>query len=367
MTETADATSADLEEHHWKDRRLISWSIRVVAVAIPLLGAAGVTMLHFLALDRPESLGARLLFWGGVVLGSIAVALFLERWTRRLLPFAVLLRMSLAFPGEAPNRLLVAFREGNAKRLEAQLVDGAISAEASAAQKLVSLVGLLRHHDHKTRGHAERVCAYAELTGRELGLDEADIDKLKWAALIHDVGKLSVPPHVLNSDEPPSDDDRQLIRNHPVSATAYLGVVSGWLGEWAHAALEHHERWDGEGYPSGLTGEEIASLDLSQAEWVVLSACQSGRGSFVSGEGLLGLRRGFEIAGARTLVTALWRVDDRATREWMVELYRNSLAGGGAAEAVRDASRTVIDRRREAGRSDHPFYWAGFVAAGDWR
>ena len=116
-----------------------------------------------------------------------------------------------------------------------------------------------------------------------------------------------------------------------------------------------------------LTAEEVASLDLSGVEWVVLSACETGIGKVQSGEGVLGLRRAFETAGAGTLILSLWRVEDQASREWMRRLYQGRLRGLSTAEAVRNASLGMIRNRRARGRSIHPFFWGGFIAAGDWR
>jgi CHAT domain-containing protein/tetratricopeptide (TPR) repeat protein len=116
-----------------------------------------------------------------------------------------------------------------------------------------------------------------------------------------------------------------------------------------------------------LTSEEIATLDLSGVEWVVLSACESGLGRIQSGEGVLGLRRAFQVAGARTLITSLWKVEDESTREWMRHLYEGRLDGMSTAEAVRHASLAILQARRAMGRSTHPFFWGAFAAAGDWR
>ncbi len=116
-----------------------------------------------------------------------------------------------------------------------------------------------------------------------------------------------------------------------------------------------------------LTAEEVAALDLQRVEWAVLSACSTGIGEVRSGEGVFGLRRAFFSAGARTLITSLWPVQDAATQEWMAELYRARFDDRlGAAHSVREASLRVLQRRRERGASDAPFYWAGFVGAGDW-
>jgi CHAT domain-containing protein len=117
-----------------------------------------------------------------------------------------------------------------------------------------------------------------------------------------------------------------------------------------------------------LTAAEVAALNLEGVEWAVLSACETARGDVQDGEGVLGLRRGFAIAGARTLVSSLWAVDDASTGRWMDALYAARFGRHlDTAEAVREAQRAVLKARRAEGESDHPYYWAGFVAAGDWQ
>lgn len=117
-----------------------------------------------------------------------------------------------------------------------------------------------------------------------------------------------------------------------------------------------------------LTAEEVASLDLEGVEWAVLSACDTGVGEVKAGEGVFGLRRAFQIAGARTVVMSLWAVDDQSARSWMQSLYEGRLQKRlSTADAIRAASLTVLQGRRSRGESTHPFYWAAFVAAGDWR
>ncbi|MDX2472342.1 MAG: CHAT domain-containing tetratricopeptide repeat protein [Candidatus Krumholzibacteria bacterium] len=117
-----------------------------------------------------------------------------------------------------------------------------------------------------------------------------------------------------------------------------------------------------------LTAEEIASLDLSGVVWAVLSGCDTGRGTPAVGEGLLGLQRAFQMAGARTVISSLWPVRDQDAQLWMNELYRARLVDGlDTAESVRRASRRTLNARRADGSSGHPLAWAAFVAAGDWR
>ena len=116
-----------------------------------------------------------------------------------------------------------------------------------------------------------------------------------------------------------------------------------------------------------LTAEEVAGLNLNGVEWAVLSACDTGLGEIRAGEGVFGLRRAFQVAGARTVIMSLWPVDDQATRAWMRALYEARFRRGlSTADAVHSASVTVLSERRAKKQSTLPVYWAAFVAAGDW-
>jgi hypothetical protein len=117
-----------------------------------------------------------------------------------------------------------------------------------------------------------------------------------------------------------------------------------------------------------LTAEEVSSLDLRGVEWVVLSACDTGVGDVRTGEGVFGLRRAFAAAAAHTTIMSLWSVEDQSTREWMGHLYRARLERNiTTVEAVTAAGRAILRDRRARRLSTHPFYWAAFVAAGNWR
>ena len=126
-----------------------------------------------------------------------------------------------------------------------------------------------------------------------------------------------------------------------------------------------------------LTALEVAELDLSGVELAVLSACETGLGQVAGGEGLLGLQRAFQTAGARTVVASLWHVDDRFTRLLMERFYENLWRKKlGKLEALREAQLWLL---REGGSRGldllpevqggrlPPFYWAAFVLSGDWR
>jgi CHAT domain-containing protein/Tfp pilus assembly protein PilF len=114
-----------------------------------------------------------------------------------------------------------------------------------------------------------------------------------------------------------------------------------------------------------LLAEEIVALDLRGVEWAVLSACDTGAGVVAAGEELFGLRRAFQIAGARTVIVSLWPVDDETTRQWMDAVYRARFIGNASTPAsIRTATVKIIAARRARGLSTHPAHWGAFVAAG---
>jgi CHAT domain-containing protein/tetratricopeptide (TPR) repeat protein len=119
------------------------------------------------------------------------------------------------------------------------------------------------------------------------------------------------------------------------------------------------ERPSSDGDDGIVTALELADLNLEGTELVVLSACDTGLGDIRSGEGVLGLRRAFALAGARTIVMSLWRVPDEATRQLMEHFYTALKAGAGRVEAMREAQ-TAMKRKRPRVRD-----WAAFITEGD--
>lgn len=111
-----------------------------------------------------------------------------------------------------------------------------------------------------------------------------------------------------------------------------------------------------------LSGLEASSLDLAGTELVVLSACETGLGKAVAGDGVYGLRRAFAIAGAETLVMSLWEVDTGRTRELMTAYYEALAGGAGRSEAMRRAQLGML----AAPATSHPNLWAAFLVSGRW-
>jgi putative nucleotidyltransferase with HDIG domain len=197
------------------------------------------------------------------LLGSaMLVALVVERAARRVLPLAVLLQLSLAFPDRAPSRFTMARTAGNVRRLEERIdrakQTGVEDDPAKAARQILELVAALSAHDRKTRGHSERVRAYTDMLAGELDLSERDRDRLRWAALLHDIGKLRVPGRILNKAGKPDRFEWERLQAHPAAGAAIAEPLFPWLDRWATTIVQHHERFDGRGYPAGLEGEEIS-------------------------------------------------------------------------------------------------------------
>ncbi|MCU0685698.1 MAG: CHAT domain-containing protein, partial [Polyangiaceae bacterium] len=112
-----------------------------------------------------------------------------------------------------------------------------------------------------------------------------------------------------------------------------------------------------------LTARELAGVDLYGTKLVVLSACETGLGRIATGEGVYGLRRALTIAGAESQVTSLWRVDDGSTAQLMGSYFGALRDGVGRSQALRQAQLGLLKQERYR----HPYYWAAFVASGDWR
>ncbi len=229
---------------------------------IPLVGAFLLLRVVSDMLYRPPGLiGLAVWFLQAAAIGS-TTSFALDRLSTRLLPLAALCNMSLVFPDQAPSRFSTSLRSGSVRKLEQRIdqarTEGLGATETEAAVEALQLISMLGHHDRLTRGHTDRVRAYADIIAVELGLSDEERGKLAWGVLLHDIGKITVPSEVLNKIEKLTDDEWTLLRAHPAASAELLAPLSDWLGEWLGAAAEHHERWDGNGYPNGLAGTDIS-------------------------------------------------------------------------------------------------------------
>ncbi|MFD7130074.1 HD-GYP domain-containing protein [Streptomyces sp. NPDC059894] len=129
--------------------------------------------------------------------------------------------------------------------------------ERAAHQATIrALVQAVDIKDGYTRGHSERVGQASMMIARELGMDEGRVEVLRFAGILHDVGKLGVPTRLLRKDGPLTPEERRVIELHPEYGHEITRGIS-FLGEARSAILHHHERVDGSGYPYGLVGSQI--------------------------------------------------------------------------------------------------------------
>jgi hypothetical protein len=250
------------DRHEWQRRPFLSLLLRCAAVALPALATLGVAVGLSRALPRPSGAAGVVLWYVGLSAAMLATALIVERGARRLLPLAALLNVSLLFPDEAPRRFAVARRVGSPRALQRHVEElrtsAPESAELSRMQRVLELGAALSIHDRRTRGHSERVRIFTDLLAEEMGLSADDRARLRWASLLHDIGKLMVPAAVLRKPSALSDEEWETVRKHPEEGDRIIAPLRDWLGPWSAAVIDHHERWDGKGYPRGLAGREIS-------------------------------------------------------------------------------------------------------------
>ena len=236
---------------------VVGVSLRLLPILVGTLAVWAATRL----LPRPSGWWI-VAWWFGLVVIAQGTVWSLNRWTARLLPMSMLLRLSLVFPDKAPSRVATALRSGNVEKLNREVteaIDNGLPVEINEAiRTALSMVRTLSTHDKGTRGHSERVRAYSEVIAEELGLSVEIREKVRWGAILHDIGKLSVPSEILNLPGRPSPEQWDILRRHPGEGARMLAPLADWLGDAFHACDHHHERWDGKGYPYGLAGDAIS-------------------------------------------------------------------------------------------------------------
>lgn len=114
----------------------------------------------------------------------------------------------------------------------------------------------LETRDLYTGGHIHRVLNYATALARKLGLPQDEIETLQYVAMLHDIGKIGIPDHILHSTEPLNEENWRLMKGHSAKGASMLSRIPA-LARFAPYVHHHHERWDGKGYPDGLKGENI--------------------------------------------------------------------------------------------------------------
>ena len=239
--------------NQWRPYRLMSLGLRAVVLCVPI----GIALLASMLLGHVVPPGSGLLGIiriAAIVAGSSAAMMGATSLMQRLMPLVLLLKVSLVFPDAAPSRFQVALR----RRVDPATISAGGDSPAEVTAELANLLSRLNRHHRLTRGHSERVRAYADLVAEEMGLSEHERMQLRWAALLHDIGKLTVPVEVLDLPGRPDAEQWKFIANHPRQGEVLAQPIVTWLGPFAAGIWEHHEKFDGSGYPNKLAGTEIS-------------------------------------------------------------------------------------------------------------
>jgi HD-GYP domain-containing protein (c-di-GMP phosphodiesterase class II) len=148
--------------------------------------------------------------------------------------------------------LLRVFSQDRVERYSATL-------ELSRAYRgtVMLLADVVEHEDGYTASHCRSVVELVQAVAEEMGVNPNTRQELEFAALLHDVGKISIPKEILNKPSTLEPDEWELMKTHTIEGQFMLDRVGGMLGRVGEIVRSCHERWDGTGYPDGLAGEEI--------------------------------------------------------------------------------------------------------------
>jgi HD-GYP domain-containing protein (c-di-GMP phosphodiesterase class II) len=252
----------DNPEDRWRDHPWLARVFRLSILLIPILIAFLFALAATTAWGAYEGFWPNVGRWLTIAAASTVLLIVLQMLAKRLLPLAALFSLTLVFPDSAPSRFGLALRTGTTRQLEAKMkhIDGEGLGDTprEAAETMLELVAGLSRHDRMTRGHSERVRAYSRMIGEEMDLERDELDRLHWAGLLHDVGKHYVPAEILNKPGRLTDEEFDVIKTHPEHGQRLVAPLVDWLGPSAAAVWEHHERWEGGGYPTGVSSRETA-------------------------------------------------------------------------------------------------------------
>ena len=177
------------------------------------------------------------------------------------------------------------------------------------------LVNALEAKDPYSRGHSARIADLSAMVAAEMGLEDEDVEAVRTAGRLHDIGKIGIREEVLVKQGPLTDDEYEHVKQHVVVGSQILAPLTH-LREVIHYVRSHHERWDGRGYPDGLKGEEIPIGARILAVVEVYDALTTSR-----------------------------PYQEKMSSEFAIERMRD-LTGTGIATDVFDALEAVVNRRQ---------------------
>jgi putative nucleotidyltransferase with HDIG domain len=243
--------------------------VYTTAVAV-LVSALAVGLVACLVSTAGDAQLARQIGWNllaialsaGIIAAAAAwlvirrVTLPLQRLSLTMSAMASAGELQKDFPsaGGGPEVQLI---EETFRSLLVSLDESRQARERSYVEAVGAVVTAADARDQETTGHSFRVALYAVELARSMGFARGDLKAIEWGALLHDVGKMVVPDHILRKVGPLTDDEWLIMRQHPSWGFDMLAEVRFLQKAALDIIYSHHERWDGLGYPRGLAGEEI--------------------------------------------------------------------------------------------------------------
>jgi putative nucleotidyltransferase with HDIG domain len=228
------------------DPDLSDWPLLAAALAAQFgLDLTVSTLREWFALGTPPRVQPRLLAWIYLTDSCLAPIGLLAALIVAQEPFALLLLLPL--PG-----LLVKYAREREDRIE-----GAVELSQAYRGTALLLGDVVEADDEYTGNHSRSVVELSLAVADKLGVDAHDRRNVEFAALLHDVGKIDIPNEIIHKPGPLNDEEWELMRTHTVRGQELLDRVGGVLGEVGIIVRASHERWNGTGYPDGLSGPSI--------------------------------------------------------------------------------------------------------------
>ncbi|MFZ0760552.1 MAG: HD domain-containing phosphohydrolase [Candidatus Sulfotelmatobacter sp.] len=256
----ANASALCYVSYHWLDARVVADKpILLMVAALVFFLANTLPISVVIALTENKSSGkvwSECYFWsfpyylvGAAAVGLVGIVNWHAGWQTSLLVLPVIYWVYRSY------RLYLGRLEAEKERVEVEKRH--VEQIASLNMRTIEALALaIEAKDHTTHTHLQRVRTYAVEIAKEIGLSPDEIEALRAAALLHDIGKLAVPENIINKPGRLTSEEFEKMKIHPLVGAEILDRVA-FPYPVAPIVRSHHERWDGSGYPAGLSREEI--------------------------------------------------------------------------------------------------------------